>query len=346
MAVKYFDKEKNEWVVFPGTIGAPGKDAYQTAVDNGYSGSKEDYNNSLVSMPNVVKAVESADSTPTKDSTNLITSGAVYNAVEDINIPSLDEYVKKTDIPSVPSKVSAFENDANYVTTSDVDSAKDYADSLASNYDAAGAAAEVKSWVEDQNYLTQHQDISGLATKTELSEVENKIPSLDSYYTKDQVDDKIADAGTVDLTNYYTKEDANKEFITDEELNEAMSGVLKYEGDDEISVSDFATKNDLGNYLTTEEGATKDDVKFSKASSAGAPGYWDEAVDGNSVTLSGYSEINAFGMIVTDINTNLTFIGNHAILSNIDDIEPSGNYKVYCIVYANGMHYINAAYYK
>lgn len=50
--------------------------------------------------------------------------------------------------------------------------AKDYADSLASNYDAVGAAAEVKSWVEGQNYLTAHQDISNLATKGEVSSAE------------------------------------------------------------------------------------------------------------------------------------------------------------------------------
>ena len=25
MSVKYFDKNKNKWVIFPGTVGAPGK---------------------------------------------------------------------------------------------------------------------------------------------------------------------------------------------------------------------------------------------------------------------------------------------------------------------------------
>ena len=51
-------------------------------------------------------------------------------------------------------------------------------------------------------------------------------------------------------------------------------------------------------------------------------------------------------MIATNINTNLTFIGNYAILSNIYDVEPSVNYKVYCIIYASGMHYINVVYYN
>ena len=35
-----------------------------------------------------------------------------------------------------------------------------------------------KSWVQNQGYLTQHQDISGLATKLELQTVEDKIPTI------------------------------------------------------------------------------------------------------------------------------------------------------------------------
>ena len=74
---------------------------------------------------------------------------------------SLAEYALKTEIPIVPTKVSAFENDAGYLTSHQ--SLKDYA---------------TKSWVQKQGYLTQHQDISGLATKLELQTVENKIPTI------------------------------------------------------------------------------------------------------------------------------------------------------------------------
>ena len=74
---------------------------------------------------------------------------------------SLAEYALKTEIPIVPTKVSAFENDAGYLTSHQ--SLKDYA---------------TKSWVQNQGYLTQHQDISGLATKLELQTVEDKIPTI------------------------------------------------------------------------------------------------------------------------------------------------------------------------
>ena len=74
---------------------------------------------------------------------------------------SLAEYALKTEIPIVPTKVSAFENDVGYLTSHQ--SLEDYA---------------TKSWVQNQGYLTEHQDISGLATKLELQTVEDKIPTI------------------------------------------------------------------------------------------------------------------------------------------------------------------------
>ena len=65
--------------------------------------------------------------------------------------------------------------------------AKDYADSLASNYDAAGAAAdaltEAKKYVDEQGFLTEHQDISNLANKSEVTEAEGRA----SAYTDAEI---------------------------------------------------------------------------------------------------------------------------------------------------------------
>ena len=44
--------------------------------------------------------------------------------------------------------------------------------------------------VNDSGFLTQHQDISGLATKSEVQAVEDKIPSLDGYATEQWVEAK------------------------------------------------------------------------------------------------------------------------------------------------------------
>lgn len=51
--------------------------------------------------------------------------------------------------------------------------------------------------INDSGFLTQHQDISGLATKSEVQAVEDKIPSLDNYATKDELFSKDYN----DLTN-------------------------------------------------------------------------------------------------------------------------------------------------
>ncbi len=113
MSVKYFDKAQNKWVIFPGSIGAPGRsayelavqqgykgtldewlesikgadgrDAYTIAVEGGYKGTEEEYNNALTIAPVAVDKINNADITPTKDSTNLVLSGGVKDAIDSLN---------------------------------------------------------------------------------------------------------------------------------------------------------------------------------------------------------------------------------------------------------------------
>ena len=57
------------------------------------------------------------------------------------------------------------------------------------------------------DYLTEHQDISNLATKEEVDNVINSIPSIDNLASETYVDEKIAAIPPVDLSEYATKED-------------------------------------------------------------------------------------------------------------------------------------------
>ena len=86
MAVKYFNKERGEWVVYPGTTGLVGKDAYEMAKgtpnDPGFIGTREEYTKILMDLPMAVDAVNNADKTPIKDSTKLVSSGGVYDALQ------------------------------------------------------------------------------------------------------------------------------------------------------------------------------------------------------------------------------------------------------------------------
>lgn len=108
MSVKYFDREKNKWVIFPGTVGAPGKDAYLIAQENGYTGTKEEYNKVLVEIP---KIIESIENTVTEGSKNLITSGGVWTAIDELN-KSVE-----TDLTKLEEKVN--------INTSDIANNKD-----------------------------------------------------------------------------------------------------------------------------------------------------------------------------------------------------------------------------
>ena len=116
-----------------------------------------------------------------------------------------------------------------------------------------------------KGYLTEHQDISHLATKDELSEIENKIPSIEGYATEDFVisqgyakitdipvlpsfDDYAKKSDIPSLDGYVTEKWVNErgyiteiptEYITEEVLN--SKGYLTEHQD----ISQLVTKNDL-----------------------------------------------------------------------------------------------------
>ena len=85
-------------------------------------------------------------------------------------------------IPSVPSKVSQLENDSNYLS------------SIPEEY-------VTDTELNAKGYLTQHQDLSAYALKTEIP----TVPSLDGYATTEYVNNAVSNIPTTDLSNYYTK---------------------------------------------------------------------------------------------------------------------------------------------
>ena len=119
---------------------------------------------------NIAKVATSGDI----DLSNYVTKDTVYTK-------------EQTDalIPSVPSKISQLENDSNYLS------------SIPEEY-------VTETELSAKGYLTEHQDLSAYALKTEIP----TVPSLDGYATTEYVDNAIANVpsgGNVDLSNYYTK---------------------------------------------------------------------------------------------------------------------------------------------
>ena len=74
-------------------------------------------------------------------------------------------------------------------------------------------------------YLTEHQDISGLATKGEVSAVEGKIPSLEGYATEEWVEGKGYLTEHQSLAEYATLEDVENmvEYTTFEGTRKTIS---------------------------------------------------------------------------------------------------------------------------
>ena len=116
---------------------------------------------------NIAKVATSGDI----DLSNYVTKDTVYTK-------------EQTDalIPSVPSKISQLENDSNYLS------------SIPEEY-------VTDTELNAKGYLTEHQDLSAYALKTEIP----TVPSLDGYATTEYVNNAIANVPTTDLSNYYTK---------------------------------------------------------------------------------------------------------------------------------------------
>ena len=160
-----------------------------------------------------------------------------------INSIDLSAYAKKTDLPIMPTKVSQLENDSNYLS------------SIPEEY-------VTDTELNAKGYLTQHQDLSAYALKTEIP----TVPSLDGYATTQYVDNAIANVpsgGNVDLSNYYTKAETNalipstEGFATEEYVNNAISNI---------------PTTDLSNYYTKAETYSKTEVDTLVANSGGSGG--------------------------------------------------------------------------
>ena len=171
----------------------------------------------------------------------------------------LSDYALKSEIPTVPTSNTAFTNDAGYLTEHQSLSGyateqwvldKNYITGVdLSNYatkdEIPTVPTKVSAFENDVPYLTEHQSLSGYVTDTEMS----------AYtYDKQTIDDKIAQGGTFDPSQYYNTAQTN---------NLIESAVTRVEG--EIpSLSGYATEQwvldknyitgvDLSNYATKAE---------------------------------------------------------------------------------------------
>lgn len=194
---------------------------------------------------------------------------------------SLEDYAKKSELPTVPTKVSAFENDKGYLT--EHQSLEGYAKEdwvneqgfLKEHQSLEGYATE--EWVESKKYLTEHQSLEDYAKKNELptktSQLENdsgyltEHQSLEDYAKKSEIPTKVSafenDKGY--LTEHQSLEGYAKEEWVEEKgyLTEHQS-LVDYAKKDEIpttlpasDVHEWAKAPEKPTYTHTEIGADK-----------------------------------------------------------------------------------------
>ena len=117
-----------------------------------------------------------------------------------------------TDLTDVYNQINenktAIQSLKNYVDNLDIPPEVDLTP-ITEKLTALEAGLRTLEGIDHSKFLTEHQDISHLATKEELSEAISNIPATDlsQYYTKSEVDTKISYAVNnvdVDLTNYVT----------------------------------------------------------------------------------------------------------------------------------------------
>lgn len=230
MSVKYFDKSTNQWKIFPGTTGLPGKDGkdcFDVARENGYTGTKEDYykllkdivdiNDQVIENTNNIKLVE--DKIP--DVSNLATKAEIkdFATIEGVNVTATN---LDTKIEATNSNVTALSGNiqdlqdivdnkadqidlVNYAKKSDLNAVKTTADN------AANSVNDLSDVVAEQ--------INDLSTQ-----ISNKIDGTEILETKKDGDNVITNIAidaskklkitygaikTTGISEMYSSEDAS-----------------------------------------------------------------------------------------------------------------------------------------
>lgn len=232
MSVKIYDKKQKKWIIFPGTIGAPGKDAYLIAQENGYTGTKEEYAKVLTDIPKIINSIEEK---PTEGSKNLITSGGVWQAIDDVHT-TIDNQINiisdKVDINT--ENISNIEQDITNIRTTEIlDQIKS---SIVDNLESLAAD---KSLSANQGRILKEM-IANLANLQ--IEVVDQLPSVgetniiylvkksgsapdihDEYVFVDGKWEKIGNT-EIDLSNYYTRAEVDAKIPVIPNIETSISG--------------------------------------------------------------------------------------------------------------------------
>ena len=230
-----------------------------------------------------------------------ITSGEVQTMIDE----SIADKADKSEIPTVPTKISSFENDVPYLTQ---------------HQSLSGYATE--QWVLDKHYISG-VDLSDYATKEYVSGF---------TYDKATIDEKVAGGGTFDPTQYYNKTQTNE--LLDNKLDasaytpcDLSNYYTKSETNNQISSStnDMATMTWVGQqgYLTEHQSLSAYSTTQEVANMI------NQSVSGKQDSLSAGTGINITNNeISTKIGSGLRYAQDGTLEVNSTNAIASGNTQV------------------
>lgn len=199
MSVKIYDKKQKKWIIFPGTIGAPGKDAYLIAQENGYTGTKEEYAKVLTDIPKVINSIEEE---PTEGSKNLITSGGVWQAIDNVHT-TINNQIKSSIVDNLESLAADKSLSANQGRI-----LKEMIANL----------ANLQIEIVDQLPSVGETNIIYLVKKS------GSAPDIhDEYVFVDGKWEKIGNT-EIDLSNYYTRDEVDAKIPVIPDIEASVSG--------------------------------------------------------------------------------------------------------------------------
>ena len=156
-------------------------------------------------------------------------ASAVADQIKDVQV-DLSNYYTKTETENyVNQKIASV----------------DVSDQLVNYAKKSELPTKTSQLTNDSGYLTEHQDISNLATKDEVKTVEDKIPSIDGLATEGYVDEKVASVDVSEQLKDYAKKDEIPIVPTNISSFTNDAGYLtKHQ-----SLNDYATKTYVGDEI-------------------------------------------------------------------------------------------------
>ena len=195
MSVKIYDKKQKKWIIFPGTIGAPGKDAYLIAQESGYTGTKEEYAKVLTDIPKIINSIEEE---PTEGSKNLITSGGVWQAIDNVHT-TINNQIKSSIVDNLESLAADKSLSANQgrILKEMIANLANLQIEIVDQLPSVGETNIIYLVKKSGSAPDIHDEyvfVDGKWEKIGDTEID-----LSNYYTRDEVDDKLTGFGAGDV---------------------------------------------------------------------------------------------------------------------------------------------------